>query len=130
MVVVPGVGVDDLPISKSFTSDAIRKYENMPVTRKLHWRMSPNGRLQRRPLVNKISCTAALIQTRGYEVSDRCSNCQNRLGPWEACVIMTGEKDSKFAGSCANCQYSRRRNCTFSEYIISSLYCWFWLADV
>ncbi|PLB51205.1 hypothetical protein P170DRAFT_425463 [Aspergillus steynii IBT 23096] len=119
---VPGVNVDDLPIAEPFTTDAIKRYQVMPVARKLDWRTPFHGKPRRRSLANKISRTAAFIQTTGVEVADPCSNCDKGLGPWQACVIMINEEDSKLAGTCANCQFSRKYDCDFRAFKIEDIY--------
>lgn len=119
MIVLPGVDVDDLPIAEPFASNAMKEYQAMPVARKLDWR-SPYGRPNRRSLSNQISRTAAFIQTRGVAVSGPCFNCEKGMGPWQTCVIMVNEKDSKLAGTCANCQFSRKYDCNFRTCDVSS----------
>ncbi|KAH8429462.1 DUF3716 domain-containing protein [Aspergillus melleus] len=114
--IVPGVGSDDLPIGKLCNLISLSKYKDMPVLRKLDWRKVAGTEYpKRRKLTTERSLAAALTQTRGHEITDPpCSNCEKGLGPWETCVVITNkEDDSKLAGTCANCQFSRRKDCSF-----------------
>lgn len=44
---------------------------------------------------------AAIVQSAGKIADKECNSCQKRNGPWEGCVVMSGE----LQGACANCRY-------------------------
>ncbi|KAF4155447.1 hypothetical protein CNMCM6936_009025 [Aspergillus lentulus] len=109
---ITGVDAADLPIAGDNPNKAQRKYQKLPAIRILDWQIDGDGQPIRKPLRDSTALTAALIQTRGTEMIDPCSFCKDNKGTWRMCVVEPNpDENSKLAGACANCRFSRRHNC-------------------
>ncbi|OOF98355.1 hypothetical protein ASPCADRAFT_3414 [Aspergillus carbonarius ITEM 5010] len=106
---ITGVGYDDLPLLGPKPSDAVLEYHQLPVLRKLDWRVDENGVSIRRPLKDIVSQTAAFAQTRGSEMQPPCHHCKINKSVWTTCVVGFDTKEgSHMHGACASCRFSRR----------------------
>ncbi|RAL04170.1 DUF3716 domain-containing protein, partial [Aspergillus ibericus CBS 121593] len=104
-----GVGYDDLPLLGQKPNDAVLEYHQLPVLRKLDWRVDENGLPVRRPLKDIVSQTAAFAQTRGFEVEQPCHHCRYNKSVWKTCVVGFDTKEGgNMHGACACCRFSRR----------------------
>jgi hypothetical protein len=113
---ITGVDASDLPIAGDNPNEAQKRYQELPAIRILDWQIDGDGQPIRKPLRDSTALTAALIQTRGTEAADPCSFCRDNKGTWRMCVIgLNPDENSKLAGACANCRFSRRHNCDLRE---------------
>ncbi|RHZ73821.1 hypothetical protein CDV55_104462 [Aspergillus turcosus] len=109
---ITGVDASDLPIAGDNANEAQKRYQNLRAVRILDWQLDGDGQPIRKPLRDSTALTAALIQTRGTEATDPCSFCKDNKGTWRMCVVKPSpDENSKLAGACANCRFSRRHNC-------------------
>ncbi|GIJ98043.1 hypothetical protein Aspvir_000152 [Aspergillus viridinutans] len=109
---ITGVDASDLPIAADNPNETQKRYQKLPAIRILDWQIDGDGQPIRKPLRDSTALTAALIQTRGTEAADPCSFCKDNKGTWRMCVVEPHPDDnSKLAGACANCRFSRRHNC-------------------
>ncbi|KAF7118138.1 hypothetical protein CNMCM5793_007531 [Aspergillus hiratsukae] len=108
---ITGVDASD-PIAGDNANEAQKRYLKLPAIRILDWQLDEEGQPIRKPLRDSTALTAALIQTRGTEAADPCSFCKDNKGTWRMCVVEPiPDENSKLAGACANCRFSRRHNC-------------------
>ncbi|GIC85785.1 DUF3716 domain-containing protein [Aspergillus udagawae] len=109
---ITGVDASDLPIAADNPNEAQKRYQKQAAIRILDWQVDGDGQPIRKPLRDSTALTAALIQTRGTEAADPCSFCKDNKGTWRMCVVESSPDDnSKLAGACANCRFSRRHYC-------------------
>ncbi|GFF33068.1 hypothetical protein IFM46972_03763 [Aspergillus udagawae] len=109
---ITGVDASDLPIAADNPNEAQKRYQKQAAIRILDWQVDGDGQPIRKPLRDSTALTAALIQTRGTEAADPCNFCKDNKGTWRMCVVEPSPDDnSKLAGACANCRFSRRHNC-------------------
>ncbi|KAL4903218.1 hypothetical protein BDW74DRAFT_180085 [Aspergillus multicolor] len=113
-----GLDSDDLPYAPSNTTHpAILHYLDLPVQRKLDWRLDYYGMPKRRDLAYIKSLVSAFAQTRGDIAEAPCTACQQGKGPWTMCVARSDMVDGVSARSCANCRFSARPGCSLSTYL-------------
>ncbi|PWY87532.1 hypothetical protein BO70DRAFT_196191 [Aspergillus heteromorphus CBS 117.55] len=113
---IVGVTYGDLPLIGSRSTEAMTEYSQLPVLRKLEWRLDEQGEPMRRPLKDVISQTAAFAQTRGSEAPDPCYHCKTKQSVWQTCVVgFDTHEGTSMHGSCASCRFSRRY-CTLGHY--------------
>ncbi|PYH96427.1 hypothetical protein BO71DRAFT_471650 [Aspergillus ellipticus CBS 707.79] len=109
MEIISGVSYEDLPLLGSRPSETMLEYSQLPVLRKLEWRLDDQGQPLRRALKDIVSQTAAFAQTRGSEVSDPCHHCKQKRSVWQSCVVGFDTREgSNMHGSCSSCRFSRR----------------------
>ncbi|RDW79223.1 DUF3716 domain-containing protein [Aspergillus mulundensis] len=111
-----GIGSDDLPYAPDETTNsALLHYVELPVHRKLEWRLDDYGKPKRRDLFCIKSLVAAFAQTRGDLAKVPCTACEEGKGPWKTCVAGSDMRDGDLIKTCANCRFSGRPGCTLKE---------------
>jgi hypothetical protein len=91
------------------TQPAVNYYKELPVVRKLDWRVDDRGQPMRRELSNTRTLVAGYVQTRGQIAETPCTFCAQGKGVWRQCVVGSDAQEEKpMTQACANCRFSQR----------------------